>query len=83
MGMTLYFGLMFISDMIFPISQLPAWLQRVVPYLPSYLAAQLVRSPLIESVLDPQWLAHIGGLALYAAAATVIASRVFRWDPRS
>jgi ABC-2 type transport system permease protein len=83
MGMTIYFGLMFISDMIFPIGQLPEWLQRVVPYLPSYLVAQLVRSPLIEGVLDPAWLAHLGGLAIYSAAATVIASRVFRWDPRS
>ena len=83
MGMTIYFGLMFISDMIFPISQLPEWLQKAVPYLPSYIVAQLVRSPLIEGVLDPQWLAHLGGLAIYAIAATVIASRVFRWDPRS
>jgi ABC-2 type transport system permease protein len=83
MGMTIYFGLMFISDMIFPISQLPAWLQKVVPYLPSYMAAQLVRSPLIEGLADPHWLAHLAGLAIYAAVASLIAARVFRWDPRS
>jgi ABC-2 type transport system permease protein len=82
-GLTVYFGLMFISDLIFPLSQLPAWLQRVVPYLPSYLVAQLVRSPLIEGMLDPAWLAHLGGLALYAVAASLIAARVFRWDPRA
>jgi ABC-2 type transport system permease protein len=82
-GLTVYFGLMFISDLIFPLSQLPAWLQRVVTYLPSYLVAQLVRSPLIEGMLDPLWLAHLGGLALYAVAASLIAARVFRWDPRA
>ena len=32
-GMTVYFGLMFISDLIFPLSQLPAWLQFVDPGL--------------------------------------------------
>jgi ABC-2 type transport system permease protein len=83
MGMTIYFGLMFISDMIFPLSQLPEWLQKVVPYLPSYIVAQLVRSPLIEGVIDPQWLAHLAGLAIYAIAASLVAARVFRWDPRS
>ena len=83
MGMTLYFGLMFISDMIFPLSQLPQWLQKVVPYLPSYLVTQLVRSPLIEGVADPRWLAHLAGLAIYSVTASVIASRVFQWDPRS
>ena len=83
MGMTIYFGLMFVSDMIFPLSQLPEWLQKVVPYLPSYMVTQLVRSPLIEGVVDPRWLAHLAGLAVYAAAASLIAGRVFQWDPRT
>ena len=83
MGMTLYFGMMFISDLIFPLEQLPAWLQKVVPYLPSTLVAGLVRPALLEAALDPQWLAHLGLLAVYAAAATLVVSKVFRWEPRA
>jgi ABC-2 type transport system permease protein len=82
-GMTLYFGMMFISDMIFPINMLPAWLQRVVPYLPSYPVAELVRPALLNATLDPQWLAHLGLLAVYAVAASVIVARVFRWESRA
>jgi ABC-type multidrug transport system permease subunit len=82
-GMTVYFGLMFISDMIFPIAQLPEWLRKVVPYLPSYVVTQLVRGPLLEGTLDPNWLAHLALLAVYAAAGTVLAARLFRWDPRA
>ena len=80
-GMTLYFGLMFITDLIFPIDQLPAWLQNVVPYAPSYAAAQLVRAPMLTGALDANWPAHMLLLAAYAIAGALLAARVFRWDP--
>ena len=83
MGMTLYFGMMFISDLIFPTAQLPAWLQTVVPYLPSTLVAGLVRPALLSAELDPQWLAHLGLLAVYAAAASLLVAKVFRWEPKA
>jgi ABC-2 type transport system permease protein len=82
-GMTVYFGFMFISDMIFPLQQLPGWLQKIVVYLPSYLAAQLVRAPLLENALDPHWLPHLALLGLYALAAGLVAARLFRWDPQA
>jgi len=82
-GMTLYFGLMFISDMIFPIAQLPAWLQSVVPYFPSYAVVQLVRAPLLDGVLAANWPFNLALMAAYALAATLIASRLFRWDPKA
>lgn len=82
-GMTVYFGLMFITDMIFPIDQLPDWLQRVAPYTPSYVAAQLVRSPMLEGVLDPNWLPHLGLLLVYAVGGALLAGRLFRWDPQA
>ncbi|MCC6188421.1 MAG: ABC transporter permease [Anaerolineales bacterium] len=82
-GMTIYFGLMFISDLIFPLSMLPAWLQEVVPYLPTYAVAQLVRIPLLEGSLDPNWLRHLGLMALYGVSATLAAGRLFKWDPRA
>lgn len=82
-GMMVYFGLMFITDMIFPIDQLPDWLQRLAPYTPSYVAAQLVRAPLLEGALSPNWLAHLGLLLIYAVAAALLASRLFRWEPQA
>ena len=82
-GMTVYFGLMFITDLIFPLSQLPAWLQRLAPYTPSYVAAQLVRAPLLEGTLDPNWLPHLGLLLAYTVGAALLASRLFRWDPQA
>jgi ABC-2 type transport system permease protein len=81
-GMTVYFGLMFITDMIFPIDQLPDWLQRLAPYTPSYAAAQLVRGPLLNGALDSNWPAHLALLLAYAAAAALVAGRLFRWDPK-
>ena len=82
-GMTLYFGLMFISDMIFPIDQLPTWLQTVVPYFPSYAVVQLVRAPLLEGTLAANWPQNLALMAAYGLAATLIAGRLFRWDPRA
>ncbi len=82
-GMTLYFGLMFISDMIFPIAQLPAWLQAVVPYFPSYAVVQLVRAPLLDGVMAANWPTNLALMAAYAIVATIIASRLFRWDPKA
>jgi ABC-2 type transport system permease protein len=81
-GMTLYFSLMFITDMIFPISELPAWLQRLAPYTPSYVAAQLVRGALLNGALDAAWPGHLALLAVYAVAGALLAGRLFRWDPQ-
>jgi len=83
MGMTLYFGMMFISDLIFPAAQLPGWLQKIVPYLPSTLVAEMVRPALLDATLDPQALAHLALLAVYAVAATLLVARVFRWEPKA
>jgi ABC-2 type transport system permease protein len=82
-GMTVYFGLMFITDMIFPVSELPAWLQRLAPYTPSYVAAQLVRGPLLSGALDAGWPGHLLLLAVYAIGGALLAARVFRWDPQA
>lgn len=82
-GMTIYFLLMFISDMIFPLNMLPAWLQNVVPYLPAYPAAQLVRSAMLDASLDPQWFSQILLLAAYGIVATLIAAKLFRWEPKA
>lgn len=83
MGMMLYFGLMFVSDLIFPLELLPDWLQKVVPVLPTYLVSQLVRPAIVESALDPQWAAHLLLLTVYGGVAALIAARLFRWEPKA
>ena len=82
-GMTVYFLLMFISDMIFPLDMLPEGVRNVIPYLPAYPVVQLVRSAMLESVLNPQWLTYLVLLVVYGVIATLIASRLFRWEPKA
>lgn len=82
-GMTVYFTLMFISDMIFPINMLPSWLQGIAPYLPPYPVVQLVRSALLDNVLNPNWLGCLLLLALYGGLAAFLAAKLFRWEPRA
>lgn len=82
-GMTIYFVLMFISDMIFPLDMLPVWLQNMVPYLPAYPAAQLVRSAMLDASLDAQWFSQVLLLGAYGIVATLIAAKLFRWEPKA
>ena len=82
-GMTIYSSLMFISDMVFPLDMLPNWLRNVVPYLPAYPVVQLVRSALLDAALDPKWIAHLLLLAAYGIGATLIAAKLFRWEPKA
>jgi ABC-type polysaccharide/polyol phosphate export permease len=81
--MTIYFLLMFISNMVFPLDMLPAWLRTVVPYLPAYPVVQLVRSAMLEATLDPKWLTHLFLLVAYGLGATFIAAKLFRWEPKA
>ena len=82
-GMTIYSSLMFISDMVFPLDMLPNWLRNVVPYLPAYPVVQLVRSALLDAALDPKWITHLLLLATYGIGATLIAAKLFRWEPKA
>ena len=82
-GMTIYFLLMFISDLIFPLDMLPVWLQNITAYLPAYPVAQLVRSAMLDATLDPKWITNILLLLAYGIGATLIAARLFRWEPKT
>lgn len=82
-GMTVYFTLMFISDMVFPITMLPDWLQKIVPYLPAYPVAKLIRSALLDNALDPNWVTYLIILGIYAVGAALIAAKLFRWEPKA
>lgn len=81
-GQLLYFSMMFVTDLIMPIEALPDWLQSAARLLPSYAVVQLIRPPLLEGSLHPQTGLYIGIALAYALAAALIASRLFRWEPR-
>jgi ABC-2 type transport system permease protein len=82
-GQLLYFGMMFTTDLIFPMTSLPQWLQEVVVWLPSYPVVQLIRPPLMEGVVSPDLWRNLAIAAVYTAVAAVVAVRLFRWEPRS
>jgi hypothetical protein len=67
----IYFSLMFINDMLFPVEMLLGWLKPLIPYLPAYPAIQLVRLAMLDSTLEPGWMTHL----LLLTAARVGASR--------
>jgi ABC-2 type transport system permease protein len=82
-GQLLYFTMMFTTDLIFPIDSLPAWLQGIVIYLPSYPVVQLIRPTMLEGTLPPNMALYLGLLLAYIVGAGFIAARLFRWEPRS
>jgi ABC-2 type transport system permease protein len=82
-GQILNFSQMFITDMIMPMDFLPAWIQKVAPYLPAYAMVQLVRPPLVEGNLGADLWPNLLVMAGYTIGAGLFAARLFRWTPRS
>lgn len=81
-GQLLYFGQMFITNLVLPVQALPTWLQPIVPYLPSYVVGDLVRSPLQLGQWSPQLGGNLLLAAVYIGLASAIAARQFRWEPK-
>lgn len=82
-GQLLNFSQMFITDMIMPMRFMPAWVQRVAPYLPAYAVVQLVRPPLLQGTFAPHLETHLLVVAAYTVGAGVAAAVLFRWSPRA
>lgn len=82
LGQMLYFGQMFIADLIMPVAQMPAWVQTVSPWLPGYAIAQLVRPPLQTGALSPELLPNLLLTLVYGGVAAVLAARLFKWEAR-
>ncbi len=83
LGQILYFGQMFITDTIMPVSEMPAWIQRISPYLPGYAIAHLVRPTLQGSAFAEDWMSNLLVLVVYAGVAALVASLTFRWEAKS
>jgi len=82
-GQILYFGQMFITDLIMPVRMMPDWVQTVGPWLPGYAMAQLVRPALADGTLPTDWARHLLLLAAYTGVSLALAARLFKWEARS
>jgi ABC-type polysaccharide/polyol phosphate export permease len=62
---------------------MPAWIQKVAPYLPAYAMVQLVRPPLVDGNLCGDLGLNLLVMAGYTIVAGLFAARLFRWAPRT
>lgn len=81
-GQIANFSQMFITDMIMPIDMMPAWLQKLAPYLPAYAMVQLVRPPLVIGRLGDELVPNLLVVGVYILAACLLAALLFRWAPK-
>jgi ABC-2 type transport system permease protein len=74
-----FYPMIGLSGLFFPVSQLPPWLQTVSRFLPLTYAVSLLRGVL----QGEPWSAHLtdlAALALVFVVCTVVSARVFRWE---
>jgi ABC-2 type transport system permease protein len=81
----LFLAFLMLGGLVVPVAQLPSWLQPVAALLPATALADLLRV-----ALDSEVPVQLGGpatvamplavLGVWAAAATILAVRFFRWD---
>ena len=75
----IFYPMIAVSGLFFPIALLPPWLQIVARVMPMTYTVSLLQGvwrgdPLSAHLVD------IGAIALFAAVFTALASRFFRWD---
>jgi len=78
MMVLLQFPMMFLSGLLFPMDQLPGWLQLIGKALPLYYAADALRKVVVLSASFNQILPDVAVLALYSLATLGIAIPIFR-----
>ena len=78
MMMLLQFPMMFLSGILFPMDQLPNWLQSVGKMLPLYYATDALRKVIVLNASFNQILLDVVVLVLYSAITLSIAIPVFR-----
>jgi ABC-type multidrug transport system permease subunit len=70
----------FLSGSFFPLEIAPAWVRTVSDFLPLTHLAEAMQSVMTRGESWGAALPVMGGLLLFAAVVTLIASRFFRWD---
>jgi len=78
MMMLLQFPMMFLSGILFPMDQMPNWLQWVGKMLPLYYAADALRKVMILSASFNQILTDVVILVVYSVTTLAIAVPIFR-----
>jgi ABC-2 type transport system permease protein len=78
MMMLLQFPMMFLCGIVFPIEQLPTWLQAIGKLLPLYYAADALRKIMVLNASLGQVIFDIIVLGIYSAVTMGIAMPVFR-----
>jgi ABC-2 type transport system permease protein len=78
MMILLQFPMMFLSGILFPMDQMPNWLQWVGKMLPLYYAADALRKIMILSASFGQILTDVVILMLYSVTTLAIAVPIFR-----
>lgn len=78
MMMLLQFPMMFLSGILFPMDQLPGWLQWIGKALPLYYAADALRKVIVLNASFNQIFMDVVVLALYSVTTLGIAIPVFR-----
>jgi ABC-2 type transport system permease protein len=81
-GQAFYFPLMFVSNLLLPIEQLPTWLARVTRWTPATMLVDMFRPALVPIPATQPTLLNALGLAIYGLIALVLAARLFTWEPR-
>ncbi|HKS98176.1 MAG TPA: ABC transporter permease [Rugosimonospora sp.] len=70
----------FLSGSFFPLDAAPAWLQTLSKLLPLRYLVESMRDVMVRGKDAVSVLPTLGGLLLFAAVLTLLASRLFRWD---
>lgn len=70
----------FLSGSFFPLDDAPAWVRNVSEFLPLKHLSEAMQSVLTRGESWGAALPVMGGLLLFAAVLTLVASRLFRWD---
>ncbi|HMQ29879.1 MAG TPA: ABC transporter permease [Chloroflexaceae bacterium] len=81
LGQTIYFPLMFISNLFLPAELLPDWIAAVARWTPAFMLVDVLRPAMVDVPAQQSGLLNLLGLALFGAAGLAIAARHFRWEP--
>jgi ABC-2 type transport system permease protein len=70
----------FLSGAFFPLDGAPSWLQAISHVMPLRYLVESMRDVMVRGDSAVSVLPTLGGLLLFAAILSVLASRLFRWD---
>ena len=78
-GMVLFFPQIFLSGVMYPVQQMPAWMQQISQALPMTYAVELLQGLWFGFAWSEQWdsVAILGGMLV---VGTALAVKTFRWE---